>query len=368
MTGTNHYKSVCLLGFCAVATAMGPGCTLGDRDGGRAVSDAWQEPPATPSDEQDLWEDTAAEGQAKGQDPRHMPIAIVNGRPIPRQQMLELLIRTHGMTVLGQLIALELVRQTAESEGISITPADIQDEYNRALMQISSPVPASTQPSLGKEAREAMLAQILLRRGLTREEFNLAMERRAYLRKIAEKRLKIDQDMLRAQYEMMYDERVQIRHIQLSSWRDVSKVQRLLQGGMDFAEVAKVHSTNAATAQRGGELPPFSRSQDDVPPLLREAAFKLKEGQVSNPIRLGTDYHIIKVIKRFPKSKVQFEHVKELVRVRLRERLLPEVMDRIENGMVEQARTQIQITHPELRRQFKERYAFRQNRLTGENE
>jgi parvulin-like peptidyl-prolyl isomerase len=333
-----------------------PACNMTERSSGRSVSDAWEQPD-TPSDQQGSdWQadEPIASDDSTGEGP--LPVATVNGRPINRKQMLDLLVRTHGLNVLEQLIALELVRQAAERAGVGITPAGIRAEYDRALSAISSPVPAATQPVLGKEVRETLLSQILARRGVSREEFNLAMERQAYLRKIAAKQLKIDDKMLRAHYEVMYDERVQVRHIQLADWRDVARAQKLLAAGKAFADVARLHSQNPRTAPEGGLLPPFSRQGDDIPPLLRETAFRLEVGQVSNPIRINSEYHLVKPIKRFPRSKVKFEHVKEVVRLKLIERLLPEVMARIERDLFDKAKRRIVITVPVLRKQFQDRH------------
>jgi len=346
-----------ILAMLAVACGVA-GCDMGGRPAGRSVGDAWEEP-ATPSTEGGAeWDEALPEPPGQADAGRPLPIATVNGRPISRRQMLNLLVRTHGLAVLEQLIALELVRQAAEAEGISITPADIQAEHDRAVSRISSPVPAATQPALGKDAKEALLDRMLARRRLSREEFQLSMERQAYLRKMAARHLELDDKMLRAEYDMMYAERVQIRHIQLADWREIGKIQKLLTGGVDFAEVARVHSENPRTASEGGLLPPFSRDQDDVPPQLREAAFRLKLGQVSNSIRIEGDYHLIKPVKRFAKSNVQYEHVKEIVRLKLTERLLPEVTARIERDLFAKAQSGIVITDPTLRKEFKDRYRF----------
>lgn len=332
------------------------GCTMTEgTTSGRSVGDVWEEPTSPPAQQSpDLADRTAMGTAGTAKEAPPTPIATVNGKPINRAAMMDLLIRTRGLSVLEELVARDLARQAAEAEGVSITPADIQAEYDRSLAQISSPVPTTTQPLLAKEARETLLSEILRRRGLSREEFGMAMERQACLRKIAEKRLQITEPMLRTQYEMMYDARVQVRHIQVADWRDVSRVQKMLEAGKDFAEVARTCSQNLNTAPEGGLLPPFSRNQDDVPPLLRDAAFSLAVGQVSNPIRIDNDYHLIKPVQRFDRSQVQFEHVKEIVRMKLIERLLPEAMAKIERDLFNKA--QIVITEPRLRQQFDEKY------------
>jgi len=99
-----------------------------------------------------------------------------------------------------------------------------------------------------------MLSEILKRRGLSREEFGMAMERQAYLRKIAEKRLQITEPMLRTQYEMMYDARVQVRHIQVADMREVSRAQKMLEAGR-FCRSAR-RAARTSTPLRGRLLPP----------------------------------------------------------------------------------------------------------------
>ncbi len=330
------------------------GC-MRDRPAGRSVSDAWETPQSPSSGGALDQEPSPDEGGSFDTGVGPLPIATVNGKPITRDRLLNLLIESHGLSVLGQLIALEVTRQAAEAKGISITPDNIRAEYDKTLEQISTPVRTASQPTLDKGARERILNRMLARRGLSLEEFNLAMERNAYLRKLAETQIKVDERALREHYEKMYGERVQIRHIQLNDWRDVAKVKRLLDAGTDFAEAARVHSQNVMTASDGGLLPPFSKDQDDVPPLLREAAFALQLGQVSSPLKIDSEYHMIMPVKRFPKSNVKFEHVKEVVRMKLIDQLLPEVMDQLEKELVEQARKRIVITHPGLRKQFEER-------------
>ncbi len=354
------------LALVAALLALGVLCGCNMDGGGRSVADAWEAPAAPQEASGDEW--SAAEGDASARSDRRapLPIATVMGRAVSRERMLGMLMRSHGLNVLEQLIAMELVRQAAEAAGLAVTPADIRAEYDRAVARISSPVPATTQPDLGEDARETVLAEILVRRGLSREEFNLAMERQAYLRKLAARRLKIDDAMLQTQYEMMYAERVQVRHIQLAQYRDLAKVQRLLEAGGDFAEIAKIHSRNPRTAPEGGLLPPFSRTQDDVPPALREAAFQLQLGQVSNPIRINSDYHLIVPVKRFPKSNVKLEHVRAIVRSKLIERLLPDVMARLERDLFERSRRQIVITDPALRKQFQDKYPPVQGKASGD--
>ena len=74
---------------------------------------------------------------------------------------------------------------------------------------------------------------------------------------------------------------------------------RSLQTGIEgsintyFAELAKQNSRDPGSKAQGGDLGFFGRGQ--MVPQFEEAAFKLKSGEVSAPIRSQFGWHIIKV-------------------------------------------------------------------------
>jgi peptidyl-prolyl cis-trans isomerase SurA len=70
---------------------------------------------------------------------------------------------------------------------------------------------------------------------------------------------------------------------------------RIVSGGADFAEMARVHSGDA-TAARGGELD-WVYPGDTVPEFER-AYQELKPGEISQPVRTPFGYHLIEVLER----------------------------------------------------------------------
>jgi peptidyl-prolyl cis-trans isomerase D len=75
--------------------------------------------------------------------------------------------------------------------------------------------------------------------------------------------------------------------------------QRLAQqarSGADFAKLAREHSSDAGTAQRGGELGWFGKGR--MVPEFEKAAFAAKPGQIVGPVRTLYGMHIIKVEAR----------------------------------------------------------------------
>jgi peptidyl-prolyl cis-trans isomerase SurA len=96
-----------------------------------------------------------------------------------------------------------------------------------------------------------------------------------------------------------------MRHILIRASESVSESEalrrlndlraRIVGGGADFAEMARVHSGDA-TAARGGELD-WVYPGDTVPEFER-AYQELKIGEVSQPVRTPFGYHLIQVLER----------------------------------------------------------------------
>jgi peptidyl-prolyl cis-trans isomerase C len=88
----------------------------------------------------------------------------------------------------------------------------------------------------------------------------------------------------------------------------LAKVQALrkkIADGADFAAVASQESEDAGSKVKGGDLGSFKRGQ--MVPQFDQAAFTLKVGELSEPIKTQYGYHLIKVESRDAKT---FEEVK----------------------------------------------------------
>jgi len=92
--------------------------------------------------------------------------------------------------------------------------------------------------------------------------------------------------------------------------------ERLVSGGADFAELARVHSDDG-TAARGGELD-WVYPGDTVPEFER-AYEELKISEVSQPVRTPFGYHLIQVLER-RSSDLSPERRRQQARQALRER------------------------------------------------
>jgi foldase protein PrsA len=64
--------------------------------------------------------------------------------------------------------------------------------------------------------------------------------------------------------------------------------------GSDFAAYAKKYSTDTGSAKQGGDLGWFQKT--DMVQQFSDAAFSMKIGQVSNPVKSTYGYHVIQVL------------------------------------------------------------------------
>lgn len=71
------------------------------------------------------------------------------------------------------------------------------------------------------------------------------------------------------------------------------EIRKQLVAGADFAAIAKTESDDTGSAVKGGSLGEFHRGQM-VPPF-EQAAFALKPGEISEPVKTPFGYHIIMV-------------------------------------------------------------------------
>jgi parvulin-like peptidyl-prolyl isomerase len=77
---------------------------------------------------------------------------------------------------------------------------------------------------------------------------------------------------------------------QADAQQEINALAAQLQGGADFAELARAHS-DCPSSQKGGDLGTFGRGQMVGP--FEEAAFGLEVGHTSGVVETPFGYHII---------------------------------------------------------------------------
>jgi parvulin-like peptidyl-prolyl isomerase len=121
--------------------------------------------------------------------------------------------------------------------------------------------------------------------------------------------------------------------------------KQIVEEGADFAEVAREHS-HCPSAAKGGELDPFNRDAF-LAEEFKEAAFKLKPGEVSDIVKTDFGFHLIKVEERELKLPEDFEENKAQYKAQVTQRRKDLAWRRYQEELRDKA--EIEIIDPELR-------------------
>lgn len=112
---------------------------------------------------------------------------------------------------------------------------------------------------------------------------------------------KITNDVVSAKYEELGKQfkpqtELQASHILVATEDEAKAIATELKKGADFAKIAKEKSTDKGSAEKGGDLGFFT--QDQVVEPFAKAAFALKDGEISAPVKSEFGWHIIKATAR----------------------------------------------------------------------
>lgn len=86
---------------------------------------------------------------------------------------------------------------------------------------------------------------------------------------------------------------IKARHILVQTEAEAKDIEAQLKKGADFAQLAREKSIDPSAKTQGGELGYFTR--DEMVPEFSDAAFKLKDGEISAPVKTQYGWHIIQV-------------------------------------------------------------------------
>ena len=105
------------------------------------------------------------------------------------------------------------------------------------------------------------------------------------------------------------EQEIHARHILVATEGDAEGVLKRLKTGEDFAKVAKEVSKDPGS--EGGDLGGFTK--DRMVPEFADAAFKLKDGELSVPVKSQFGWHVIQVEGHRQKTFPPFDQVKDQI-------------------------------------------------------
>lgn len=240
-----------------------------------------------------------------------------------------------GPAAFEQQVRQDLLRQKlldALSQSIYVTDADVERKYRQDVDRAAIRYLLLPRSRFAEEAR---VDQESLERYYQEhsEEYRLPEQRVIdYLlvdKGILRAQMEVPEEELRAYYdqnpqEFSREEQVRARHILLRTGgertaeearAELEAIRQRVEGGEDFAAIAREVSDDPGSGAQGGDLGFFGRGR--MTPEFEEAAFGAETGQLVGPVETPFGLHLIEVTERRPGGSVPFEEARENVRNRL---------------------------------------------------
>lgn len=146
---------------------------------------------------------------------------------------------------------------------------------------------------------------------------------------VSDAQLKADYDAL--VLKLRNEKELRARHILVETETEAKDLKAKIDGGKKFEDVAREYSKDPGSAKQGGDLGYFTK--DKMVTAFANAAFAMKKGQVSAPVKSNFGWHIIKVEDVRPITIPTFNESKETLRAAAQEKKLEEYI----RGLVKNA-------------------------------
>ncbi len=129
------------------------------------------------------------------------------------------------------------------------------------------------------------------------------------------------EDAIKARYEKFIKEQpaqteIRASHILVATEEEAKDIIKQLDGGADFAAIAKEKSTDPSAKQNGGDLGYFTAGE--MVPEFSQAVFAMEKGESTKaPVKSQFGWHVIKVVDKRQKAPPTLEethsHIEELL-------------------------------------------------------
>ena len=143
------------------------------------------------------------------------------------------------------------------------------------------------------------------------------------------------------------EEEVSARHILVETEEQAKALKEKLNNGADFVQLAKENSKDPGSKDDGGNLGYFGHGQ--MVPQFEDIVFKLKKGEVSDPVKTQFGWHLVKLEDRRTKQPPAFDIVKD----RIVQSLL---LKKAQQSAVElRGKSKIELVDPEIKKAIDDR-------------
>ncbi|MCJ7577372.1 MAG: peptidylprolyl isomerase [candidate division Zixibacteria bacterium] len=233
-----------------------------------------------------------------------------------------------GLGVLSFVLVLgcakKEVKIVAKVGDRKITVEDLENEYrqeSRLIIQGRSELDRR-RDALNKLIRDQVVIIGAYKEGLDKEVENdttlKKQKDQILLNELGKKEIvdksKASEQEIKSQYDKMKEE-IHAGHILVETKEQADSIYQKLKEGADFAEMAKEKSIDPSAKTNAGDLGFFGWGR--MIPEFQEVAFKLKDGEISRPVKTTYGWHIIKLVERREANQPPYEEAKEMIRAQL---------------------------------------------------
>jgi foldase protein PrsA len=249
-----------------------------------------------------------------------LAVAAWRNRTVTWEEIRPALVEIAGATALRDAFLDDAIAQALAERSITIGQ-EVVDRERRLLAESLDPDP---------NLAERLLGEIRNRQGLGPVRFEALLRRNAGLRALVQPDVRLTEDAIARQHEVMHGAKRVCRVIAVPSVAQAEEIRRQLEAGASFADLATQRSTDPS-GSRGGLLPPVSRVDPTWPQPFRDALFALPIGAISAPTLVDRDYLIIRAEEERSANGLTLASTRPAVEAALRqaqERVLMEELAR----------------------------------------
>lgn len=218
-------------------------------------------------------------------------------------------------SIVQYLVEAEMLRQQAAEMNVEVTEEEIQKEMDALIASVG-----------GQKEYEKLLEQMKMTEEQLRQQVAV-QQLKVQLQDEIGKSVTVSDEEIKAYYEdpdhaeeFIVEETVDVRHVLVKTKAEALKVQALLEADSSDAnwkKVAAKYSTDPGSKSNGGLYAAVPRGR--MVKEFENAAFSLKIGEISDPVKSSYGYHVMETTKKTPGSTTSLEDAREGIEAQLKQ-------------------------------------------------
>lgn len=235
------------------------------------------------------------------------PVAIVNGQKVSARDFYTFAGKgRNGANALTGAILEQMILQAAQKAGVTVSEKEIDQRIEE------------TRESLKEDPGLPSLEELVRSESLTWDDLRWQTRISLLVDRLCTRDVKVTEEQLKSYFEQnrvrTYDKpgRADLHVMVLASQKDAVQVRQQLVQGQPFEKLAAERSLQFQSQQ--GAVGQVNRESGIIPPTVFDAAYKLNVGDITQPLKDGDKYYLVRLDNKLPAEQADYEKAKERVR------------------------------------------------------